>query len=133
MSTVTGTFGPSFSGSRFATERPVVTTARVAKTRLRLTKRGRGVLMTVAATPLVIAAFLFALNGTAATASLEGSTVGFSYITVESGQSLWQLAEDLAPAADPRDTIDQIMALNQLDSADVFAGQQLALPSNLAR
>lgn len=132
MSTVTGTFGPSFSGSSFATERPVAT-ARVATPRLRLTKRGRGVLMTVAATPLVIAAFLFALNGTAATASLEGSTVSFSYVTVESGQSLWQLAEELAPAADPRDTIAQIMTLNQLDSADVFAGQQLALPANLAR
>ena len=130
MSTVSGTFGTSFGadfgGTGFTAERP-----RSATPRLRLTKRGRGVLMTVAATPLVIGAFLFALNGTPATASLEGSSEGFTYLTVESGQSLWQLAEDLAPAADPRDTIAEIMTLNRLESADVFAGQEIALPSHL--
>ncbi|MGV8881931.1 MAG: LysM peptidoglycan-binding domain-containing protein [Rhodoglobus sp.] len=130
MSTVSGTFGTSFgtefSGTAFTAERP-----RSVAPRLRLTKRGRGVLMTVAATPLVIAAFLFALNGTPATASLEGSSAGFTYLTVESGQSLWQLAEDLAPTADPRDTIAEIMTLNQLESADVFAGQEIALPAHL--
>ena len=62
-----------------------------AAPRLRLTQRGRGVLTFLAATPLVIAAFVFALNGGGATASLEGSTVPFEYVTVESGQSLWQL------------------------------------------
>jgi len=128
MSTVSGTFSTGFGGSGFAAERP-----RTVTPRLRLTKRGRGVLMTVAATPLVIAAFLFALNGSPATASLEGSSAGFSFVTVESGESLWQLAEQLAPAADPRDTISEIMALNQLESADVFAGQELALPAHLAR
>ena len=126
MSTVSGTFSTSFGGSSFAAERP-----RTVTPRLRLTKRGRGVLMTVAATPLVIGAFLFALNGTPATASLEGSSAGFTYLTVESGQSLWQLAEDLAPAADPRDTIAEIMTLNRLESADVFAGQEIALPAHL--
>jgi len=130
MSTVSGTFstgfGAEFSGSGFTAERP-----RPVTPRLRLTKRGRGVLMTVAATPLVIGAFLFALNGTPATASLEGSSAGFTYLTVESGQSLWQLAEELAPAADPRDTIAEIMTLNRLESADVFAGQEIALPAHL--
>lgn len=128
MSTVSGTFSTGFGGSSFAAERP-----RTVTPRLRLTKRGRGVLMTVAATPLVIAALFFVLQGTPATASLEGSSAGFSYVTVESGQSLWQLAEQIAPAADPRDTISEIMTLNQLDSADVFAGQQLALPARYAQ
>ena len=105
--------------------------AAAASPRLRLTKRGRGVLTFLAATPLVIAAFLYALNGGGATASLEGSNVPFEYITVESGQTMWQLAEDLAPHADPRDVIAQLVQFNQLDSADVYAGQELAVPATL--
>jgi LysM domain len=96
--------------------------------RLRLTKRGRGVLTTLAAAPLVVAALMFALNGGMATATHEGSGVEFEYVTIASGQSLWQLAEDLAPLADPRDVIADIMQLNQLASADVMAGQTIAIP-----
>ena len=103
-----------------------------ATPRLRLTQRGRGVLTFLAATPLVIAAFVFALNGGGATASLDGSTVPFEYVTVESGQSLWQLAEELAPQSDPRDVIAQLVQLNQLETADVYAGQELAIPAAYA-
>ena len=110
----------------FGYDRPVVP-------RLRLTKRGRAVLTTLAATPLVIAAFLFALNGGGATASLEGSDVAFQYVTVETGQSLWQLAEQLAPQADPREVIADIMQLNQLRSPDVYAGEQLAIPAEYTK
>jgi len=99
--------------------------------KLRLTQRGRGVLMFLAATPLVIAAFLFALNGGGATASLEGSSVPFEYVTVEAGQTMWQLAEQVAPQSDPRDTIAQLVQFNQLTGSDVYAGQQLAIPAGL--
>ena len=99
--------------------------------RLRLTKRGRGVLTFLAATPLVIAAFVFALNGGGATASLEGSTVPFEYVTVEAGQSLWQLAEELAPQSDPREVIARLVEFNQLGGTDVYAGQELAVPASL--
>ena len=103
-----------------------------AHTRLRLTKRGRAVLTFLAATPLVIAALVFALNGGIANASLEGSSASFEYVTVGAGETLWQVAEQLAPNADPRDVIAQIEQVNQLDSADVFAGQQLAIPTQYA-
>ncbi|MDF1478980.1 LysM peptidoglycan-binding domain-containing protein [Leifsonia sp. H3M29-4] len=106
---------------------------RAPRPRLRLTKRGRGVLTTLAAAPLVVAAFVFALNGGGATASLEGSDVAFQYVTVDSGESLWQLAETIAPGADPRDVIERIVQLNQLDSSEVFPGQQLAIPAEFAR
>ena len=97
--------------------------------RLHLTKRGRSVFTALAATPLVIAALFFALNGGMATASLDGSDAAFQYVTVETGQSLWHVAETIAPTADPRDVIIEIMKLNQLQSADVFAGQELAIPA----
>jgi hypothetical protein len=97
--------------------------------RLRLTKRGRSVLTTLAALPLVIAAFVVALNGGGATASLDGSDVAFQFVTVESGQSLWQIAESIAPASDPRDVIFEIIRLNGLQSPDVLAGEELAIPA----
>ncbi|MEQ1735336.1 MAG: LysM peptidoglycan-binding domain-containing protein [Rhodoglobus sp.] len=100
-----------------------------SKPTLRLTKRGRAVLMFLAATPIVIGILLFALNGGGATASLDSSTTPFQYVTVESGQSLWQLAESLAPTADPRDVITELMRFNGLESADVYAGQELAVPA----
>jgi hypothetical protein len=99
--------------------------------RLRLTQRGRGVLTFLVATPLVIAAFFFALNGGGATASLEGSNTPIEYVTVESGQTMWQLAEEIAPRSDPRDVIAQLVQFNQLSGADIYAGQELAIPSTL--
>jgi hypothetical protein len=101
--------------------------------RLRLTKRGRAVLFFLAATPLVIAALFIALNGGQASASLDGSSTAFQYVTVDEGESLWQVAQEIAPAADPRDVIQQLMQLNQLDSADVFAGVQLAIPAQYTK
>ncbi|MBC7592163.1 MAG: LysM peptidoglycan-binding domain-containing protein [Salinibacterium sp.] len=100
--------------------------------RLRMTKRGRSVLTAVVAAPLVISAVFFGLNGGQATASLDGPDVAFQYVTVSSGETLWQLAGELAPTADPREVIDQIMQLNQLRSSDVFSGQQLAIPAQYA-
>lgn len=99
-----------------------------ARPRLRLTRRGRAVLLALAAAPLVIAAFFFTLNGGGATASLDDANVTFAYVTVDAGQSLWQLAESIAPTADPREVIDAIIAFNNLGSADVYAGQELAIP-----
>ncbi|MEP6479817.1 MAG: LysM peptidoglycan-binding domain-containing protein [Rhodoglobus sp.] len=96
--------------------------------KLRITKRGRAVLLFLVALPLVVAAFLFATNGGGATATLEGSSVPFQFVTVEPGESLWQVAETISPSSDPRDVIDAIVKLNALESADVAAGQQLAIP-----
>ena len=47
---------------------------------------------------------------------------------VVSGESLWQLAEAIAPDADPRDVIADIVHFNQLPNSDVQPGQQLAVP-----
>ena len=68
------------------------------------------------------------LGGATATASGENSSTAFEYIQVEAGQSLWQLAETVAPDADPRDVVYEIVKLNQLVTAEVQPGQQIALP-----
>jgi len=67
-----------------------------------------------------------------AQANSAKSTVGqvqqFAYVTVMSGQTLWDLAEEYAPNRDPRDFIADIKALNNLESSSVDPGKQLALP-----
>lgn len=96
--------------------------------RLRLTKRGRAVLTTLAALPLIASALVFGLNGGMATATSTSSSTAFQYVTVEAGQSLWQLALQVAPSADPREVISDVVHLNQLPNSDVQAGQRLAIP-----
>jgi hypothetical protein len=106
-------------------------------TRLHLTRRGRVVFTTLAAIPLVVAALGFALNGgiAAATGTVGQSDAGhvtetqFHYVTVQSGQSLWEVAESVAPTADLREVIADIVSLNQLQSEEVQPGQRLALPA----
>lgn len=96
--------------------------------RLRLTARGRAVLVALAAAPILVTVLLAGWNPSGAVAGSEAGTGDFSYVEVAPGQSLWQLAESLAPTADPRDVISDVMRLNSLDSATVVAGQRLAIP-----
>ena len=53
-------------------------------------------------------------------------------ITVAAGDSLWSIAEEVAPTADPRDVVDAIVRLNALDGVVVAAGQRIALPAEYA-
>ncbi|HEV7567771.1 MAG: LysM peptidoglycan-binding protein [Leifsonia sp.] len=101
-------------------------------TRLHLTRRGRVVFTTLAAIPLVAGALFFAVNGGGAAATNTSSTVQFHYVTVQSGQSLWSIATNVAPSADPRDVIAEIVSLNQLQSAVVTPGQRVAIPAQYA-
>lgn len=97
--------------------------------KLKLTRRGRVVLTSLAAVPLVVAAVFGALNAGAASASGPGAPAHFAYVTVHAGQSLWSISESVAPNADPRDVIAAIVTLNGLHDATVVPGERLAIPS----
>lgn len=103
-------------------------------TRLRLTTRGRGVLATLASVPAVVAISIAIVSGGGALASGEQSAPGgtFQTVTVMPGDTLWSVAERVAPSADPRDVVDAIMRLNALSSARLDAGQQVAIPLEYA-
>lgn len=109
-------------------------TATAPTTRLRLTARGRRVFAFLAALPVVIALAVAIVGGGAALASSEtGASVGaFAEITVMSGETLWSIAEDVAPGADPRDVIAEITRLNALENGSVAAGQRIAIPAEYA-
>lgn len=97
--------------------------------RLRLTRRGRAVLGTLLVGPVAVALALSALSGTPAQAGSTSSAASFEYLTVAPGESLWELAGWIAPDADPREVVTQLVALNQLPSADVQPGQRIAIPA----
>jgi len=101
--------------------------------RLRITSRGRKVLAVLIALPVITVLGLLAMfSGGSAIASLGSSTAEFDYLTVQAGQSLWSIAETIAPSADPRDVIAEIRSLNQLETSSVQPGQRIAIPADLA-
>jgi predicted small integral membrane protein len=104
------------------------TAARRGSGRIHLTRRGRVVFTTLAAAPFIALAAWFGLGGGSAIASSSTSSTSFDYVTVEYGDSLWSIASDVAPEADPRDVIADVMSLNQLESSTVVPGQRIALP-----
>jgi hypothetical protein len=75
---------------------------------LRLTRRGRAVLRGLVVLVLV----------------------GQHHVVLP-GETLWGIATELAPGADPRDTIASIVEFNALQSSAVHAGQDLAIPPQL--
>jgi hypothetical protein len=106
--------------------------------RLRLTSRGRFVFGTLVAIPLIAIALLVGPNvigaqaiGAQAIGATAGATAetSFEYVSIAPGQSLWQLAEQVAPQADPREVVADILTLNNMRSGDVQPGQKLAIPA----
>jgi LysM repeat protein len=82
--------------------------------------------------PLVAGAFFAVTNGGQATATNEDGA-SLQHVTVSSGQTLWQIAGDIAPQADPREVVADIVQLNQLGSGDIQAGQTIAIPAEYSK
>lgn len=55
--------------------------------------------------------------------------VAYTSVTVRPGDNLWALAErKTAPGGDVQSTVDQIVASNHLQSAELTVGQRLRVP-----
>lgn len=99
-------------------------------TRLRLTARGRGVLLAVASVPLAIGIAFAALSGGSAVASgVDAPAASVETLTVMPGDTLWSIATTVAPNADPRDVIGEISRMNVLRGGGLQVGQELAIPA----
>ncbi len=98
-------------------------------TKLRLTRRGRLVFGGLA-TVLIAGALGFAASFAAPGAIANGAegVQGFPYVIAQSGDSLWSIATDLEPAADPRDVVAEIQRLNQMQASELQAGEAVAVP-----
>jgi hypothetical protein len=114
------TDAPRFAGSRPATKSPTAG-------HIRLTRRGRLALLVAAVLCLLLG---FSLGNTLSSTAGSISPPAASHsIVVQPGQTLWGIATQVAPHADPRATIQQIIVLNHLPSTGLQAGETLAVPS----
>ena len=104
--------------------------AQAAAVPLRLTRRGR-IVVAIAAALLVALLSLLATGTAQATSHSAPSRVAdrnLSQVVVRPGQSLWSIAENADPNADPRLVMQQIIELNGLTSNVIMAGQLLWVP-----
>lgn len=101
----------------------------VSRPQLRITRRGRAVLGALLSVPVAIVLAISALAGAPAQAGSTAPSESLDYITVASGESLWDLAAWVAPDEDPRDVVAQIVALNRISATSIHPGQRLAIPA----
>ncbi len=103
-------------------------------TTLRLTRRGRLLMFGMPAlallASLVIGAFFLAgsLVNQAQASSDEVQGVAAEEIRVDSGDTLWGVASEVASDQEIRVLIAQIAELNDLDSSELQPGQTLYIP-----
>jgi LysM repeat protein len=119
MSTIT--VSPAFAPTR--TSRPARTSSRSS---VRLTRRGRVVVL-LASLALVLMAGFF-LGSVAVGTNEAGQAPATEIVMVEPGQSLWSIASDLTDSGDVRTTMREIERLNALDTVALSAGQKLRVP-----
>lgn len=111
---------------------------RSAQPALRLTRRGRTVVVVLVAALLLVA---FSLGRVAPSASTTAPSPPWGQsgarpapadparsLVVRRGDTLWGIASAAAPSADPRVTVEQIIDLNRLSGPAVRVGQTLILP-----
>lgn len=113
MSTLS--ISPTLSASRSTAPAPV-----------RLTRRGRAVLLIAALALLLLTAF--ALGSVAVGSESPGQAAPTEIVMVGTGDTLWGIASDLNVDGDIRSTMREIERLNALDSVALSAGQKLRVP-----
>lgn len=107
---------------------PSPTAANQGRPPVRLTRRGRVVVL-LALLVLLLVAFTLGRVATSQAATGHPHPPTYQQTTVHTGESLWAVARRVAPGHDPRQVIDKLRALNHLSSAIVIPGQQLLVPT----
>jgi hypothetical protein len=94
---------------------------------VRLTRRGKIVIVTLAILAIGVLAIMW---GPSSTASGEvGTPQQTTSVQVLPGHTLWQIAADANPHGDIRKTVDEIIELNSLPNASALQmGSEIAVP-----
>lgn len=93
---------------------------------LRLTPRGRLVLIVLPGVLVVVGLLVAVLAPAAATSAPPART-----LVVQAGDTLWGVAERVAPHRDPRVVVAELQWANHLRDARVPAGLRLAVPPGI--
>ena len=93
---------------------------------VRVTRRGRVLLLAILVT-LLVTAFSLGRVGSQAATTAQATPV-LQQTTVHAGETLWAVARRIAPGNDPREVVQQLRSLNHLERTSLQIGQQLLLP-----
>lgn len=100
---------------------------------VRLTRRGRIVLIATAASVLLVAlwstAGRWAAAGAREGAGARSAGPGLEVVTVGRHDTLWEIADRNRPGVDPRLTVERIIQLNGLSGGIIQPGERLRLPA----
>ena len=122
---VQGQAGTNFN-NRVSSVQPIAVKLDEPSLLSQLTPRGRRVMASLALLPIVL---VFSLTGSHKAVASD-TTSKTRVITITQGQSLWDVAQLVDPATDPRSTIWTIQQLNHMDTSDLSNGQSLIVPAN---
>lgn len=84
--------------------------------------------MAVIATSAVVAGFWAGPLAHALGGSREPVPVSSRSYVVQLGDTLWSIADRLAPGEDPRPIVDAIVVANDVDPGAIVPGQSLVVP-----
>ena len=94
-------------------------------TRTRVRRCRLAATLTIAVVGAVWAPAVVVALGTGA----DAERVARSSYVVREGDTLWSIAERVAPDADPRPVVDALAAVNGVDAGSIVPGQLLVIPA----
>jgi hypothetical protein len=125
----------SFPTAAYDVDRTPVGSPRAARPRavrrpmsagIRLTRRGRLVAFAASLVVLLLVVVLSSALSAQADSTDRGAATGV--VVVQPGESLWQIAQRIAPDSDPRAVVTELRDLNDLGHRPPSAGQSLLVP-----
>lgn len=99
------------------------------RSHIRLTRRGRAAVFlgsSMLLASVVVATGQLANADGGATRPTGPAT---AVVVVQPGETLWSIAQSVAPQADPRETVQRLRDLNGLVDAVVIPGQSIIVPA----
>lgn len=100
----------------------------VSDAALRLTRRGRIVLF-AAALLVTLGALVLAVVPSVVATDVTGDPLPATMITVQPGDTVWDIASTANPGGDLEATVEDIATLNALSDGQLRVGQKLAVPT----
>lgn len=96
---------------------------------MRLTRRGR--LVAFSASVVALGAIVIGAGqvaGASGSDSQASNSPAEQVVVVQTGETLWGIAREVAPGSDPRGVVRQIRQMNDLGTVPVVPGQSIVVP-----
>ena len=99
--------------------------------RVRLTPRGRLLtrLAVIASLSILLLSGFAALTGASAGPTDTAIPNPYVKVSVKPGDTLWSIAESIAPSGDRRSLVADIVEINRLTTPELQAGQKIYIPT----